>query len=55
MFYYPCLSRGVEGGVHGELASENDPACIVECRFRTAFNKLIVELLRLCLKDCNID
>lgn len=54
-FYYPCLSRGVDGGVHGELPSENEPPCSpAECRFRTAFNRLIVELLRLCLKDCNM-
>jgi hypothetical protein len=48
---YPFLC-GVVGGVHGELPSENDP-CV--CRFRTAFNKFIVELLRLCLNDYNID
>lgn len=51
---YPCLSRGVDGGVHGELPSETDP-CIAVWRFRTAFNKLIVELLKLCLNDYRIE
>ena len=49
---YLCRLRGVDGEVQGELPSECEP-CIAVWRFLTAFNKLIVLLLKLCLKDCN--
>lgn len=49
---YPILlSRGVEGGVHGELPSLYDPLSDAPCRRRTAFNKFNVELLKPCLND----
>lgn len=47
---YPSF-RGVDGGVHGELPSLYDPPNEAPCRLRTAFNKLIVELLRPYLND----
>lgn len=49
---YPIrLSRGVDGGVHGELPSLYDPFSDAPCLRRTAFNKFNVELLNPCLKD----
>lgn len=48
---YPNL-RGVDGGVHGELPSLYEPPNEAPCRLRTAFNKLIVELLKPYLNDC---
>lgn len=47
---YPSF-RGVDGGVQGELPSLYEPPRETPCRLRTAFNKLIVELLRPYLYD----
>lgn len=49
---YPTrLSRGVDGGVHGELPSLYDPLSEAPCLRRTAFNRFKVELLKPCLND----
>ena len=45
---YPGLrSRGVDGGVHGELVSLNDPLIDAVWRLFTAYNKFNVDLLKL--------
>lgn len=50
-YTYPNL-RGVDGGVQGELPSLYEPPREAPCLFRTAFNRLIVELLNPYLNDC---
>lgn len=53
IYNYPILrSRGVDGGVHGELPSLHDPPKEAPCRLLTAFNKLSVDVLRPGLNDC---
>lgn len=50
---YPVRrSCGVDGGVHGELASLNELPSEAHCRFLTACSRFSVERLRLGLIVC---